>query len=61
LVITIKAVEKKQCQEKLQMLLKSLEIQAQDIRTYVLAFIHRSIVNERNDFAPEHNERLEFL
>lgn len=28
---------------------------------YVLAFIHRSIVNERPDKAPEHNERLEFL
>jgi ribonuclease-3 len=26
-----------------------------------LAFIHRSVVNERPDFAPEHNERLEFL
>jgi len=33
----------------------------QDIKVYILAFIHRSIVNERNDFAPEHNERLEFL
>jgi ribonuclease-3 len=26
-----------------------------------LAFIHRSIVNERPDFAPKHNERIEFL
>lgn len=32
-----------------------------DIELYILAFIHRSIVNERNDFAPQHNERLEFL
>jgi dsRNA-specific ribonuclease len=61
LVITTKAIDKKQCQEKIALLLDSLQVSAQDIRTFVLAFIHRSIVNERADFAPEHNERLEFL
>lgn len=38
-----------------------LWIQYNSISYYILAFIHRSIVNERPDFAPEHNERLEFL
>jgi len=36
-------------------------IDYKNISNYILAFIHRSIVNERPDFAPEHNERLEFL
>lgn len=48
-------------QDKISVLLKKLEINFKDPSLYVLAFIHRSIVNERPDFAPEHNERLEFL
>ncbi|USN59422.1 MAG: hypothetical protein H6767_01905 [Candidatus Peribacteria bacterium] len=32
-----------------------------DTKPYTLACIHRSIVNERSDYTPEHNERLEFL
>lgn len=44
-----------------QKLAESLGIQAKDTSLYILAFIHRSIVNERPDKAPEHNERLEFL
>ena len=42
-------------------LTQKLWISYKDISLYVLAFIHRSIVNERPDKAPEHNERLEFL
>jgi len=42
-------------------LLNDLDISYTDISLYILAFIHRSIVNERNDYTPEHNERLEFL
>lgn len=61
LVITQKAVEKKDCQDKIKLLLNELENKGNDLGLYVLAFIHRSLVNERNDFAPEHNERLEFL
>ena len=47
--------------EKFWEFLHKLNIDFKDISIYVLAFIHRSIVNERSDFAPEHNERLEFL
>ncbi|MDR2640524.1 MAG: hypothetical protein LBC61_04335 [Candidatus Peribacteria bacterium] len=42
-------------------MLINLEIPYNNIKNYILAFIHRSIVNERQDYAPEHNERLEFL
>lgn len=61
MVITNKAIESDACKEKLSLLLSKLEIQPNKISLYILAFIHRSIVNERNDFAPQHNERLEFL
>lgn len=46
---------------KYQWFLESLWLEYSDISGYILAFIHRSIVNERSDKAPEHNERLEFL
>ena len=61
MVIKKKAVENQAFIEKFEKLLLSLEIKHKDISLYILAFIHRSIVNEKNDFAPEHNERLEFL
>jgi len=61
LVVTKKAIDSDICKKSIESLLGSLNITAQDITLYILAFIHRSIVNERNDFAPEHNERLEFL
>lgn len=61
MVITRRAVESDICKKSLEWLLQTLWIEARDIKLYILAFIHRSIVNERNDFAPEHNERLEFL
>ena len=61
MVISQKAIHKSECQEKVFFLLSKLGITAKNMELFVLAFIHRSLVNERNDFAPEHNERLEFL
>lgn len=61
MVITQKAVETELYQAKISQLLEKLWISEVDTSIYILAFIHRSIVNERNDFTPEHNERLEFL
>lgn len=61
MVITRKAIDSELYQNKVFELLDSLSLPHNDIKKFILAFIHRSIVNERNDFAPEHNERLEFL
>ncbi len=61
MVITKKAVDSDICRDKISKLLDTLDIEYNDISLYILAFIHRSIVNERPDFAPIHNERLEFL
>lgn len=61
MVIAKKAVENPIYMEKIWWLLLDLDISYNDIAIYILAFIHRSIVNEKQDFAPEHNERLEFL
>jgi ribonuclease-3 len=47
--------------KKFSKLLENLNIKFNNIENYILAFIHRSIVNERPDFAPKHNERIEFL
>ena len=61
MVITQKAVDSEIYQRKMSDFLWKLSLPFHDVKKYILAFIHRSIVNERNDFAPEHNERLEFL
>lgn len=61
MVVTKKAIESEYEIEKVSKLLNWLWIEFKDISSYILAFIHRSIVNERMDYAPEHNERLEFL
>lgn len=61
MVIVKKAIESTEWQEKIYEFISHLWIDSHDISYYILAFIHRSIVNERPDFAPEHNERLEFL
>ena len=61
MVITTKAVLSDYYREKSAIFLEKLWIKYVDISLYVLCFVHRSIVNERPDFAPEHNERLEFL
>jgi dsRNA-specific ribonuclease len=61
MVIRKKAVESDALIEKLEKLLSDLKINHKKISHYILAFIHRSVVNEKPDYAPEHNERLEFL
>jgi len=61
MVITQKATKNLKYIKKYSGLLEDLKIKFNNIEGYILAFIHRSIVNERPDFAPEHNERLEFL
>jgi ribonuclease-3 len=61
LVITKKAIEWDYEKQKISKLLEILEIKYIDITYYILSFIHKSIVNERADYAPEDNERLEFL
>lgn len=60
-MIAKKAIENEDCIRKISGLLETLEIPYTTIAHYIQAFIHRSIVNERPEFAPEHNERLEFL
>jgi len=40
---------------------EQLDVTFDDIGLLVLAFTHRSYVNEHKKTAPEHNERLEFL
>ena len=61
MIIRKKAIESDILIEKLEKLLHVLDIEYNDISHYILAFIHRSVVNEKPDYAPEHNERLEFL
>ena len=61
MVIRKKAIQNEALIEKFEKLLKTLEIDHKDISHYILAFIHRSVVNEKPDYTPEHNERLEFL
>ena len=61
MVIRKKAVENEIYIHKILQLLEKLHLPYQNVSFYILAFIHRSIVNEKPDFAPEHNERLEFL
>lgn len=61
MVVTQQAIKTKHLIDKIEHLLINLWIEYKNISHYILAFIHRSIVNERPDFAPEHNERLEFL
>lgn len=61
MIIRKKATENEALIEKLEKLLLSLDIKYINISNYILAFIHRSVVNEKPDYAPEHNERLEFL
>ena len=61
MVITQRATKNKNYIDKYSTLLSDLKIDFKNIEGYILAFIHRSVVNEKPDFAPEHNERLEFL
>lgn len=61
MVIRKKATENEILIEKISIFLNSLWLEYKNISNYILAFIHKSIVNEKPDFAPLHNERLEFL
>lgn len=61
MVIQKKATESPALIEKFEKLLVTLDIRHNNISHYILAFIHRSVVNEKPEYAPEHNERLEFL
>ena len=61
MVIRKKAVESEAVIEKIEKLLEKLNIEHKNISHYILAFVHRSLVNEKPDYTPEHNERLEFL
>ncbi len=61
MVVVTNATKNKKYIDKYSSLLSELKIDFNNIEGYILAFIHRSVVNERPDFAPEHNERLEFL
>lgn len=61
MVIRKKAIENEILIKKFHLLLNKLDIKYKKISFYILAFIHRSVVNEKPDYAPEHNERLEFL
>lgn len=47
--------------KKIQTFLEKTNIVPNTLRYYLLAFIHKSVVNEYRRFSQEHNERLEFL
>lgn len=61
MVPTKKLIENDYYIDKTLRLLEKLDIIPQKIDNYLLAFVHRSLVNEKPDFSSEHNERLEFL
>lgn len=61
MVLEKKVTDNEAYKKKHIQLLTRIGINYKGITPYILAFIHRSIVNERPSFAPEHNERLEFL
>lgn len=61
MVVTRDITHNKEVIVKVSALLSNLNIQFKIVDNYIRSFVHRSIVNERPDFAPEHNERLEFL
>jgi ribonuclease III len=61
LVVSKKFIDEEKTKQTFQSLNDKLGVISKNIPLYILAFIHRSIVNERPDKAPEHNERLEFL
>lgn len=48
-------------ESKVESLLTSLQIQPKDISLYILACVHRSVLNESQTGYSESNERLEYL
>lgn len=61
MVPTKKLFENEMYINKIIKLLDTLDIVPNEFNNYLLAFVHRSLVNEKPDLSPEHNERLEFL
>lgn len=61
MVPTKKLFENDMYINKIIKLLDTLDIVPNEFNNYLLAFVHRSLVNEKPDLSPEHNERLEFL
>jgi len=61
MIIRKKAIESDELIERIWNFLMELDLDYINISNYILAFIHRSVVNEKPDFTPKHNERLEFL
>jgi dsRNA-specific ribonuclease len=61
MVPTKRLFENEIYKNKIIFLLDSLDIIPNTLDNYLLAFVHRSLVNEKPDLSPEHNERLEFL
>ena len=61
MVPTKKLFENEMYINKIIKLLDLLDIVPNEFNNYLLAFVHRSLVNEKPDLSPEHNERLEFL
>jgi dsRNA-specific ribonuclease len=61
MVVTKQLFENELYINKIKKLLDTLEIIPNSYNNYLLAFVHRSLVNEKPDLSPEHNERLEFL
>lgn len=61
MVPTKKLIENEIYINKITNLLNKLDIIPSEFNNYLLAFVHRSLVNEKPDLSAEHNERLEFL
>lgn len=61
MVPTKKLFENEMYINKIFKLLSNLDIIPNKIDNYLLAFVHRSLINERPDLSSDHNERLEFL
>lgn len=61
MVPTKRLIENEIYINKIIKLLDSLDIVPNEFDNYLLAFVHRSLVNEKPDLSREHNERLEFL
>jgi len=55
------SITTREFEEKIGSFVSSLEIPYRDISRYCLAFVHRSVLNERIIEVSESNERLEFL
>jgi dsRNA-specific ribonuclease len=57
----VNKLDVKEFEERIKDFLYSFEIPYKNIDNYILAFIHRSVLNENISDFTESNERLEFL